>query len=130
MIDGVLSDAIEAFGYARQGTIGEATNIPLERWDFRPHPDAKNVSEVVRHIIDASLMLVGEAADPDGDYTRRSPDDHVADYAGHLPDTMTPSELVEALSSSLRPATSASVQWESTTGRPISSVSTDRHGCA
>ena len=46
-------------------------------------------------------MLVGEAADPNGDFTRRSPDDHVADHAGHLPDTMTPSELVEALSSSL-----------------------------
>ena len=45
MSDGVLSDAIEAFGYARQGTIGEATNIPLERWDFRPHPDAKSVSD-------------------------------------------------------------------------------------
>ena len=101
MSDGVLSDAIEAFGYARQGTIGEATNIPLERWDFRPHPDAKSVSELVRHIIDASLMLVGEAADPDGDFTRRSPDDHVADHAGHLPDTLTSSELVEALSSSL-----------------------------
>ena len=86
MSDGVLSDAIEAFGYARQGTIGEATNIPLERWDFRPHPDAKSVSELVRHIIDASLMLVGEAADPDGDFTRRSPDDHVADHAGHLPE--------------------------------------------
>ena len=101
MSDGVLSDAIEAFGYARQGTIGEATNIPLERWDFRPHPDAKSVSELVRHIIDASLMLVGEAADPDGDFTRRPPDDHVADHAGHLSETMTPSQLVEALSSSL-----------------------------
>jgi uncharacterized damage-inducible protein DinB len=101
MSDGVVSDAIEAFGYARQGTIGEATNIPFERWDFSPHPDAKTVSELVRHIIDAGLMLVSEAAHPEGDFTRRSPADHVADHAGHLADTMTPSELVEALSSSL-----------------------------
>ncbi|HKJ03416.1 MAG TPA: DinB family protein [Longimicrobiales bacterium] len=101
MSDRVLSDAIEAFGFARQGTIGEATNIPVERWDFRPHPHAKSVSELVRHIIEAGLMLVGEAADPDGDFTRRSPAEHVADHAGHLPATLGPGELMAALSSSL-----------------------------
>ena len=101
MSDGVLVDAIEAFGYARKGTIGEASNIPLERWDFRPHPDAKSVSELVRHIIEASLMLISEAADPDGDFTRRSPADHLSSHAGHLPESMTPSELLGALESSL-----------------------------
>ncbi len=101
MSDGVLADAIEAIGFAREGTIGEASNIPVESWDFRPHPDAKSVSELVRHIIEASLMLIGEAADPDGDFTRRSPGDHVLDHAGHLPEAMTPSQLLTALESSL-----------------------------
>lgn len=101
MSDGVLADAIEAFGYARKGTIGEANNIPIESWDFRPHANGKSVSELVHHIIEASLMLIGEAADPDGDFTRRSPDDHVSHHAGHLPEAMTPSELLDALESSL-----------------------------
>ena len=100
MGDGVLADAIEGFGYARKGTIGEANNIPLESWDFRPHPNAKSVAELVRHIIEAGLMLISEAADPGGDFTRRSPDDHLSDHAGHLPASMTPSELLDALASS------------------------------
>ena len=101
MSDGVLANAIEAIGFVREGTIGEASNIPVESWDFRPHPDAKSASELVRHIIEASLMLIGEAADPDGDFTRRSPQDHVLDHAGHLPQAMTPSQLLAALESSL-----------------------------
>ena len=97
MSDEILEAAIEAFGFSRQGTIGEASNIPEEHWDFRPHPDAKSVSEIVHHIVEASLMLIGEAADPDGDFTRRSPQDHAAGHAGHLPDDMTSSQLLEVL---------------------------------
>lgn len=102
MSDGILGNAIESFSFARQGTKGEASNIPEEHWDYRPHPNAKSVSELVRHIIDASLMLVGEAADPDGDFMRRPPPDHVAAHAGHLPEAMTRDQLLEALDSSLQ----------------------------
>ena len=34
----ILEDAIEALGFARQGTIAEANNIPDDRWDYRSHP--------------------------------------------------------------------------------------------
>ena len=101
MSDGVHADAIEAFGYARMGTIGEAKNIPVERWDFRPDANAKSVSELVRHIIEASLMLIGEAADPEGDFTRRSPAAHVSHHAGDMPEALSSGELLEALESSL-----------------------------
>lgn len=101
MTDRIVSDAVDALGFARQGVIGEAANIPADQWDFRPHPDAKSVSEVVRHVIDSTLMLVGEAADPAGDFTRRPPADHIAAHAGHLPKVMTRSELLQALESTL-----------------------------
>lgn len=93
----LFEDAIEALGFARQGTIAEAANIPDERWDHRPHPNAKSVTGLVRHMVQAAAMLVGEAADPDGDFRRRSPDEHVHAHAGDLPEDMSPAELKEAL---------------------------------
>ncbi len=96
----MLDEAIEFWGFSRQGTLAEVENIPDDRWDFRPHPNAKSVSELVRHIVEASQMLLGEASDPDGDFMRRSPSDHVQAHGGHLAETMTPAELREALGAS------------------------------
>lgn len=96
----LLEDAVETLTFARQGTIREARNIPLERWDFRPHENAKSVSEVLYHVIEAGLMLVGEAADPEGDFLRRSPDEHVAAHVG-LPEEMSDEDILAALDSSL-----------------------------
>ena len=93
----LLEDAIEFFGFARQGTIAEAANIPDDRWGYRPHPEAKSVEEVVRHIIGAAVMLVGEATDPEGDFRRRPPDEHVREHGGVLPEDVSPPELREAL---------------------------------
>ena len=96
----LLEEAIEFWGFSRQGTISEAENIPDEHWGFRPHPKAKNVSELVRHAVDAARMLLGEAADPDGDFTRRSPQAHVEAHGGAVSEDATPQELRDALRSS------------------------------
>ncbi len=93
----LLDEAIESFGFARQGTISEAANIPDDKWDFRPHPDARSVSEIIHHMLQASLMLLGEAAHPQGDFTRRSPPEHVRAHAPDLQLTMSPVEMREAL---------------------------------
>jgi uncharacterized damage-inducible protein DinB len=93
----VFEDAIEALGFTREGTIAEARNIPDDRWDYRPHPRSRSVAELVRHMIETTAMLVGEAADMDGDFQRRSPDDHVRAHAGDLPERMSPAELRAAL---------------------------------
>jgi uncharacterized damage-inducible protein DinB len=93
----LLDDAIEALGFAREGTIAEAANIPDDRWSYRPHPNARSVSELVRHVIQAAAMLVGEASDPEGDFTRRPPQEQVAAHAVSLPPEASPSELREAL---------------------------------
>ncbi len=93
----VFEDAIEALGFSREGTIAEAAGIPDERWDYRPHPNAKSVAELVHHIVQATAMLIGEAADPEGDFLRRPPTEHVRAHAGDLPESMSPAELREAL---------------------------------
>ena len=95
-----LEDAIEALGFAREGTIAEARNIPDERWDYRPHPRARSVAELVRHMIEGTAMLVGEAADRAGDFQRRSPAEHVRAHAGDLADQTSPGELRAALEQS------------------------------
>jgi len=93
----LLEDAIESLGFARQGTISEAANIPDDRWDYRPHPNARSVAELVRHMIEACAMLVGEACDPEGDFQRRPPAEHVRAHVGTLPEDLTPAQLRDAL---------------------------------
>jgi uncharacterized damage-inducible protein DinB len=93
----VYEEAIEFLGFAREGTIGEARNIPDDRWDYRPHPKARSVAELVRHIVELTAMLVGEAADPHGDFQRRSDEEHVRAHVGELPERMSPAELRAAL---------------------------------
>jgi len=96
----LFEEAIEFLGFSRQGTIAEVDNIPDDRWDFRPHPNAKSVSELVRHMVEATLLLIGEASDPEGDFMRRPPNEHVQAHCGHFAETMTPAELREALGTS------------------------------
>lgn len=55
----LLEEAIEAWEDARNGVIAEVENIPANRFDFRPTPDNRTVTELVRHIIEVSLMMVG-----------------------------------------------------------------------
>lgn len=93
----VLEGAIDMLGFSRKGTIAEAGNIPDDRWDYRPHPNAKSVAELVKHMIQAAAMLVGEAANAEGDFQRRPPGEHVRAHAGDLPEQMTPAELRGAL---------------------------------
>ena len=82
----VFEDAIETLVFSRQGTIDEARNIPDDRWNYRPHPNARSVAELVKHMLQAAAMLVGEAADAAGDFQRRPPDEHVRAHAGDLPE--------------------------------------------
>ena len=42
-------------------------------------------------------MLTGEATDPEGDFRRRPPAEHVRAHAGELPEDMSPPQLREEL---------------------------------
>ena len=93
----ILDDALEAWSFARGGTIAEAENVPDERWDFRPHQESRTYAELVRHMLEAAQMLIGEAADPEGDFQRRSHAEHVRAHAAPLAPDAGPAELRGAL---------------------------------
>ena len=96
----IFEDALEALTFSRQGTIAEARNIPDDRWDFRPHPDAYSVADLVRHITEATAMLTREASDPEGDFKRRPPREHLDAHDCRVGDGRSPAELKAALEAS------------------------------
>ena len=81
----ILDEALQAWGFARSGTIAEADNVPDARWDFRPHEKSKTYAELVRHMIEASHMLIGEAADLDGASSAEPPPNTFAPTAASYP---------------------------------------------
>lgn len=98
---GLLEEAIESWQYARAGFLAEAEVIPESSYDFRPHEHARSVRELGVHIVQHGLLMVGELTNPDGDFTRQPPPAFVEEYAGHLPEDPSPSELKGLLSSTL-----------------------------
>lgn len=97
----LLEETLEAWEYARQGALMEASEFPDGEWGFRPGPGARTVAELVRHILESGLMAVGELTRPDGDFKRQSSDDHIAEHAAGLPSDPTPAELRKLLTSTL-----------------------------
>ncbi len=99
--DSLLAETLDAWRYAREGFTAEAENIPAEHWGFRPTPENRDVAELVRHILEASLMAVGELTRPDGDFTRQSFPDHIREHAAGLPDTASRGGWLELLRETL-----------------------------
>ncbi|HSH74487.1 MAG TPA: DinB family protein [Longimicrobiales bacterium] len=97
----LLEEAIESWGFARDGVIAEAEVIPDEAYDYRPHPEAKSVRELLLHILESGLMMVGELSDPAGDFTRAEPAGLMERHAGHLPGEPDPGELRSLLRTTL-----------------------------
>jgi uncharacterized damage-inducible protein DinB len=80
----LLEEAIETWGFTRDGVIGEAGIIPADRYDWRPAPASRSVAELIHHIIEAGLMASGELTRPDGDFQRTDYDSIVAEYRSHV----------------------------------------------
>lgn len=97
----LLQELLEAWRYAREGFIAEAENIAPDQWSFRPTPENRDVAELVRHIIESSLMAVGELSRPDGDFTRQSFGDHLQEHAASLPPQADRQEWLSLLRSTL-----------------------------
>ncbi|MFW6330161.1 MAG: DinB family protein [Gemmatimonadota bacterium] len=81
----LVEEMLDAWRYAREGFIEEAANIPVEDWGSRPTPESRTVPELIRHVVEASLMAVGEITRPDGDFARQGYPAHVEEHAGTLP---------------------------------------------
>lgn len=80
----LLDEALDGWRFAREGVIAELENIPDESFDFSPAPGVRTVAELARHIIESSMVMVGELTRPDGNFTRQPYPKFLAEYAGNL----------------------------------------------
>lgn len=97
----ILDEMLEAWRDARELVIGEAENIPADRYDFRPTEKVRSVGELLAHILEVSEMMVGELCRPDGDFRRAPFPDLIAEYAGGVMDLREKEPLLDALRQTL-----------------------------
>ena len=95
--DSLLEEALEAWEGARRGVIAEASNVPGERWGFRPAEEVRSVEELIRHIMEVSEMMVGELTRPDGGFRRAPFPELIEEHAGDLRELEGAEELLGAL---------------------------------
>jgi uncharacterized damage-inducible protein DinB len=81
----LLDEALESWGFTRDGVIEEVAVIPTDRFDWRPAPRARSVAELVLHIVESGLMAAGELTRPDGDFRRKPYPEIIAEHAPHMP---------------------------------------------
>ena len=98
----LLEEVIEAWEGTRDGIVAELENIPPKQFDFRPAPESRSVSELALHIMDVSLLMVGELTRADTNLRRTEWPKLLAMYNKPIAGLKTKSELVSALKSTVR----------------------------
>ena len=93
----LLDEALEAWGFARDGVIAELKNIPEKDLSFRPHEQSRSVLEVVQHIVESGQMMAGELGRADGDFQRKSYEGFLHEYARGISSRRTKAQLLAAL---------------------------------
>lgn len=67
----LLDEALEAWGFARDGVVAEITNLSDKDMDFRPSEDSRSTSELVAHVLESGAMMAGELSRENGDFRRK-----------------------------------------------------------
>ena len=70
--DSILEETLEAWQGTRAGLIDEVRNIPGGRFDFRPTPHSRSVTELIQHILEVAMMMTGELTRADTNLQRTS----------------------------------------------------------
>ena len=97
----LLEESLDGWRFARGGVIAELENIPAESFDFSPAPGVRTVAELARHLIESSMVMVGELARPDGNFTRQPYPKFLAEYAGNLDPRQDKAALIGLMHRSL-----------------------------
>jgi uncharacterized damage-inducible protein DinB len=101
-MNSMLEETIEAWEGTRGGVIAEVENIPPKQFDFRPAKESRSVLELVLHIMEVSLMMVGELTREDTNLRRAPWPKLLAMYNKPIEGLQSKRELLSALRSSLR----------------------------
>jgi uncharacterized damage-inducible protein DinB len=98
----LLEEAIEAWQDARNGVINEVENLPANRFDFRPTPDVRSVTDLIVHIMEVSLMMTGELTREDTNLRRYPWPKLLAHYSKPIENLSGKRQLLTALRSTIR----------------------------
>src|SRR6266568_401916 len=101
-MNSLLEEVIEAWEGTRDGVIAEVENIPPEQFDFRPAPESRTVSALVVHIMEVSLMMVGELTREDTNLKRAEWPKLLAMYDKPIRGLKSKREISSALKSTTR----------------------------
>ena len=101
-MNSLLEEVIEAWEGTRDGIIAEVENIPPKQFEFRPAAESRSVSELVHHIMEVSLMMVGELTREDTNFHRAPWPKLLAIYNKPIDGLQSKRELLTALRSTLR----------------------------
>jgi uncharacterized damage-inducible protein DinB len=93
----LFDEALDAWDDARTGLIAEVENIPPDRFDFRPAAEARSVSELILHIMEVGLMMVGELSREDTNLHRAPWPKLLALYSGPIDKISGKRQLLAAL---------------------------------
>jgi uncharacterized damage-inducible protein DinB len=93
----LLEEALESWEEARRGVIEEAENVPEEQYGFRPAEGVRDVAELLRHIMEVSMMMVAELTRKETDLTRAPFPELIAPHAQHLERAKSKEQLLKAL---------------------------------
>lgn len=80
----LLEEALETWGFTREGVIAEAEIIPDDHYDWRPAPGARTVTELIQHIVESGNMASGELTRTDGDFLRTDYVSMLREYGGDV----------------------------------------------
>lgn len=102
----LCDEALEAWSYVREGVIAEIENLPAERLDERPRPESRTPVELGVHIARSGLLMAGELARPDGDFTRAPYPELLDEHSGEVEEPQSRDELIALMRETHRKAAS------------------------
>jgi uncharacterized damage-inducible protein DinB len=79
----LFEEALEAWAGVRAGVVQEVETLPADRFDHRWAEGSRSVAELVEHILESGLLMK-ELLREDGDFTRASHPEFIAEHAGDL----------------------------------------------
>jgi uncharacterized damage-inducible protein DinB len=93
----LLDEALEAWAYTRAGVIDEIENLSSADLAFRPHPESRTAAEIVLHLAESGLMMVGELTRLDGNFRRKPYPQLLKEHAAGLPAVKNKAQMVRLL---------------------------------
>jgi uncharacterized damage-inducible protein DinB len=97
----LLEEALELWGFAREGVIDEVRNLP-EAAMTSGVKGGRTIAELVHHIAESGMLMAGELSRPDGDFMRRPYPELLQEHAAGMERPLKKAHLLELLSSTHR----------------------------